>query len=207
MLKRLENQKAGKDENEGIKMQQPPEPKSIRKVVFDSEIEKRRRADGSIRPLNEQELEERGDAYMDDYFGGPFAALRKFFKKQKKRREADALERAMGRADSTEQREARNRNWPPTDYAWRRFRGDVQFLQEFKEYEEKKKFALKLFTDDDEYEEFLPYNSLGVDWNGVEYNQTSQQVMPRDDWIPGKMKSPAEHATAADPMHVKILNY
>ena len=82
-------------------------------------------------------------------------------------------------------------------------------MKEFNEYEEKKKLALSNWfkTDNDEYEEWLPYNSLGVDWNGVEYNQTSQQVMPRDDWIGGKMKSPEEAPTTIDPMHVKIFNY
>lgn len=77
----------------------------------------------------------------------------------------------MRQGEDSNEREARNKNWPPTDYAWRRFRDDAIFLQEFKEYEEKKKSALKVFRlDNDDYEEFLPYNSLGVDWNGVEYN-------------------------------------
>ena len=141
MLQRLENQKAGKDEKEDVKMRQSPEPKSIRKVVFDSAVEARRQKDGSLRPMNEQELEERADAYMDDYFGGPFAAIRKLLKKQKKRREADALQRAMGTEEKTAAREGRNRNWPPTDYAWRRFKDDWQFLQEYKEYESKKKLV------------------------------------------------------------------
>ena len=106
--------------------------------------------------------------------------------------------------------EAGKYNYPvKSEYAWRRYREDQSFLKEFNEYEEKKKESfLSLFkTDNDEYIEWLPYNSLGVDWNGVEYNQTSQQVMPRDDWVGGKMKSPEEFPTNVDPMHVRIFNY
>lgn len=80
MLNRLENQKRDmqdprpyKEPEEKLKFEMPPEPKSIRKVVFDSAIEKRRGPDGQIRPLNEQELEERNDAMIGEYFGGPFA--------------------------------------------------------------------------------------------------------------------------------------
>lgn len=104
MLSRLEKQKREledprpfkePEESPKWKYEPPPEPKSIRKVVYDSAIEKRRGPDGRIRPLNEQELEERSEDIIGEYFGGPFAALGRIFRNQKKRRQADALERAM----------------------------------------------------------------------------------------------------------------
>lgn len=64
-----------------VKRVEVPEPKSIRKVVYDSALEARRGPDGQIRPLNEQELEERSQNTIDEYFGGPFAAIGRFFRK------------------------------------------------------------------------------------------------------------------------------
>lgn len=71
MLSRLEDKKQDLNKPKPFKdpedtprwkYEPPPEPKSIRKVVFDSAVEARRQADGSLRPLNEQELEERAEA-------------------------------------------------------------------------------------------------------------------------------------------------
>lgn len=61
MLERLEQEKKELENPNAIrpsgeKKAPPAEPKSIRKVVYDSAIEKRRRPDGSIRPYTEEEL-------------------------------------------------------------------------------------------------------------------------------------------------------
>ena len=113
---------------------------------------------------------------MDDNFG-PFAAFGRLLRNRKKNREVSSLERAFKSGQSKDEIGKKKYNYPvKSDYAWRRYRDDQAFLKEFNEYEVKKKLSLSnwFFTDNDEYEEWLPYNSLGVDWNGVEYNQTSQ---------------------------------